>query len=74
MTDAQVTTQVATALLEDPYFYAEHVTVTRRNGVVHLQGSVHDDWDLRIAIRISRKAAGGARIVNELEMNMGGTD
>jgi osmotically-inducible protein OsmY len=70
--DEKLTEQVEAALHSDPFFYDEHVTVTIRNGVVTLQGIVFDDWDLRDALRLSRKVAGVKRVVNELEIKLGG--
>ena len=64
--------QVAAALRSDPFFYDEHVTVTISNGVVTLQGMVFDDWDLRNAMRIARKIPGVRRVVNDLEIKLGG--
>jgi osmotically-inducible protein OsmY len=64
--------QVETVLHDDPYFFGEHVTVTIRNGVATLQGIVFDDWDLRNAIRLSRKVPGVKRVVNDLEIKLGG--
>jgi osmotically-inducible protein OsmY len=64
--------QVETVLHDDPYFYDEHVTVTIRNGVATLQGIVFDDWDLRDAIRLARKVPGVKRVVNDLEIKLGG--
>jgi osmotically-inducible protein OsmY len=64
--------QVETVLHDDPYFYDEHVTVTIRNGVATLQGIVFDDWDLRVAIRLARKVPGVKRVVNDLEIKIGG--
>jgi osmotically-inducible protein OsmY len=59
---------VETALHSAPYFYDGHVTVTVKDGVVHLQGVVFDAWDLQVARRISKKIAGAKRVVNELEI------
>jgi len=70
--DEKLTEQVEAALHSDPFFYDEHVTVTIRNGVVTLQGIVFDDWDLRDALRLSRKVAGVKRVVNDLEIKLGG--
>ena len=70
--DEKLTKQVETTLHSDPLFYDEHVTVTIRDGVVTLQGMVFDDWDLRNAIRLSRKVPGVKRVVNELEIKLGG--
>ena len=64
--------QVEAALRSDPFFYDEHVTVTIKNGVVTLQGIVFDDWDLRNALRIGRKVPGVKRVVNDLEIKLGG--
>ena len=70
--DETIKRQVETALQSDPFFYDEHVTVTIRNGVVTLQGMVFDDWDLRNALRIGRKVPGVKRVVNDLEIKLGG--
>ena len=70
--DETIKRQVETALQSDPFFYDEHVTVTIKNGVVTLQGMVFDDWDLRNALRIGRKVPGVKRVVNDLEIKLGG--
>jgi osmotically-inducible protein OsmY len=64
--------QVEVALAADPYFYSEHVSVTVQNGVATLHGIVFDDWDLRNAMRISRRIPGVKRVVNDLEIKLGG--
>jgi len=69
--DEELTKDVAMALRSDPFFYDEHVTVTVINGIVTLQGMVFDDWDLRIATRISNRVTGVKSVLNELEI--GGT-
>jgi BON domain len=67
--DEVVKTRVETALHDDPYFYDEHVTVTVKNGVVHLQGIVFDAQDMQSVRRIIRKKVSGVkRLVNELEI------
>jgi len=66
--DAVVRRQVETAMESDHYFYADHVMVTVRKGVAFLQGMVFDDWDVRAAIRITKKVTGVKRVVNELEI------
>ena len=43
-----------------------------KNGVLTLHGIVFDDWDLRDALRIARKVAGVQRVVNDLEIKLGG--
>jgi osmotically-inducible protein OsmY len=37
-----------------------------RGGVVVLRGLVFDDWDMRTAIRLSKRVAGVKRVVNQL--------
>jgi osmotically-inducible protein OsmY len=66
--DEEVRKEVETALHSDPFFYDGHVTVTVKDGAVHLQGVVFEDRDLRAARRISKKIAGAKRVVNELEI------
>jgi osmotically-inducible protein OsmY len=67
--DEVVKTRVETALRQDPYFYDGHVTITVKNGVVHLQGMVFDAQDMQDVRRIIRKrVAGVRRLVNELEI------
>jgi osmotically-inducible protein OsmY len=70
--DARLQLQVESALAADPYFLSEHVSVTVRNGIATLHGIVFDDWDLRNAIRISRRIPGVKRVVNDLEIKLGG--
>jgi osmotically-inducible protein OsmY len=71
-TDEQLRARVQAALLSDPYFYDEHVTVSVQNGDVHLRGFVSSDWDLLDAIRIARKAAGQNRVIDNLSIEVGG--
>jgi BON domain len=63
---------VESALRSDPYFYDAHVTVSTENGNVVLQGFVSGPWDLLDAIRIARKAAGNTRVIDDLEILLGG--
>jgi hypothetical protein len=70
--DEDLTKRVETALHDDPYFYDEHVTVTVRNGVATLQRIVFDDWDLRQAMHLAKRIAGVKRVVNDLEIKLGG--
>jgi osmotically-inducible protein OsmY len=60
--------EVETALHSDRFFYDEHVTVSVTNGVVRLDGIVHDYGDLRDAWRISRRVASVKRVDIELEV------
>ena len=70
--DEEVKEQVEQALHTDPYFYDGHVTVTIKDGVVTLSGVVFDEWDLRVAKRIAKRIAGVRRVVNDLEIELGG--
>ena len=70
--DAEVKERVETAMRSDPYFPDEHVTVTIKDGVVTLHGFIYDEWDLRVAMRIARKIPGVKRVVNDLEIELGG--
>ena len=70
--DQQLQNKVEIALRSDPYFLDTHVNVSVRNGSVVLQGFVFSDWDLRDAIRIATKAAGGRRVIDDLTIEIGG--
>lgn len=70
--DEEVMNRVEAALRADAYFYDEHVVVTVKNGVATLHGIVFDDWDLRQAMRLARKIAGVKRVVDDLEIKVGG--
>ena len=70
--DARLAVQVESALAADLYFNSAHVFVTVSNGIATLHGIVFDDWDLRNAIRLSRRIPGVKRVVNDLEIKLGG--
>jgi osmotically-inducible protein OsmY len=70
--DEQLMERVAAALHSDRYLYDKHVTVSLEEGNVVLRGFVTSDWDLLDAIRIANKAAGGRRVVNYVELVVGG--
>ena len=70
--DAEVKQRVETAMHSDPYFYDEHITITIKDGVVTLHGIVFDDWDLRTARRIAKRIPGVKRVINDLEIELGG--
>jgi osmotically-inducible protein OsmY len=54
---------------QDPFFYDGRVTVTVKNGVVHLQGMVFDAQDMQDVRRIIKKRVFGVkRQVHELEI------
>jgi osmotically-inducible protein OsmY len=60
--------QVRAALRADRYLDDEHIDVSVENGVVTLRGLVFDDRDLRSAMRIARKAAGGRLVIDNLSI------
>lgn len=64
--DAAINKQVETAMASDRYFYDYHVSAMTRDGVVVLRGLVFDDWDMRKALRLSKRVPGVKRVVNEL--------
>ncbi|MGO9935037.1 MAG: BON domain-containing protein [Steroidobacteraceae bacterium] len=70
--DSEVKEQVEAALRSDPFFPDEHVTVTIKDGVVTLHGIVFDEWDLRVAKRIAKRIPGVKRVINDLEIKLGG--
>jgi hypothetical protein len=70
--DAEVQRQVETAMRSDRYFDDEHVDVVVKNGVVTLTGIVFDEWDLRMARRIAKRIPGVKRVVNDIELVLGG--
>jgi osmotically-inducible protein OsmY len=70
--DDDLGNRVKTALHMDPYFYDQHVTVSVEKGSVVLGGFVFSAWDLQDALRIARKAAGNTRVVDNLDIQLGG--
>jgi osmotically-inducible protein OsmY len=68
ITDEQLTRQVQETLAEDPWIFADHITVTARGGVIRLEGIVGDTGELFRVLRLCRKIPGARRVVNELEM------
>jgi hypothetical protein len=71
--DEVVTQRVETAFDADKYFYGAQVRVRTRNGVVYLDGSVWDDWDMRSVLRIARHIPGVKRVVNNLDIGPDGS-
>jgi osmotically-inducible protein OsmY len=72
MADKELGERVQGALHADPYFYDEHVSVSVEKHAIVLRGFVFSDWDLRDAIRIAGKAAGGRRVIDDLSIELGG--
>src|SRR5258708_4342065 len=66
--DEDLKNRVKTALHVDPYFDDAHVTVSVEKGSVVLDGFVYNSQDLIDGLRIARKAAGNARVVDNLSI------
>lgn len=66
--DQDIRTRVRAALDSAPYLYAEHITVTSKDGVVTLNGLVGSEWDLRDAIKVSSRVDGVRRVDDDLEI------
>jgi osmotically-inducible protein OsmY len=66
--DEQVTERVERTLTDDPWIYAEHITVSTRNGVVRPEGIVGDTGELFRILRQCRKIPGARRVVSQLEI------
>lgn len=71
--DEELTRRVESAFNADRFFYGTQVTVRAKNGVVYLDGSVWEDWDMRLAIKIARRIPGVKRVVNNLDIGPDGT-
>jgi osmotically-inducible protein OsmY len=66
--DAAMAAKVETAIAKNPYILGDHVTVTVTDGVVRVAGLVRGEVsDLLAILRVARRAAGKARVVNEIE-------
>jgi BON domain len=71
-TDEEVTKQVEAALRANPYVFDSHVSITTKDGVVTLSGMVLDVWDVFTLKRIVRKMAGVKKVVDQLDLELGG--
>jgi|SRR5579871_2093304 len=68
--DEEVTRHLEEVLTNDPWIYAEHVSVTTRNGIVTLEGVVSDTGDLLRMLRLARRIPGARRVVNNIYLNI----
>jgi hypothetical protein len=67
--DEQVNQQVEKRLAKDPWIYAEHLTVTTRDGVVRVEGIVQDIGEWFRILDLARKTPGARRVdTSGLEM------
>jgi len=74
LADEALTAKVVQVLRDDPYVFAEHMSVVTENGIVRLQGIATDAHDLRRALFLARRAAGKRRVLNEIEFIAQNTD
>jgi|HubBroStandDraft_5_1064220.scaffolds.fasta_scaffold491679_1 osmotically-inducible protein OsmY len=68
LSDEAVKARVEAALSSAKFSLLDHVSVSMEKGVVVLQGFVFSAWDLRHAIKIARNAAGGRKVVDDIEI------
>jgi len=72
--DAKLAQAAEAALRDDPYIFADHVTVTVKDGVVSLHGMMFELWDLQLARRRLRRLPGIKAVDDDIELNAGMTD
>jgi osmotically-inducible protein OsmY len=68
VSDQELDKRVEAALERAPYLYAQHITVTSRDGIVTLGGMVENPSDLRDALKISGRVDGVKDLVDDLEI------
>ena len=69
---AELAQRVKAALRADRDISDKHIDVSVEKGKIVLRGFVSDDADRRKALRIARDAADGQKIVDDIELNLGG--
>ena len=74
LADEALTAKVVQVLKDDPYLFADHITVVTEKGVVRLQGVATDAYELHRALYLARRAARGRRVLNEVELIVQVTD
>jgi len=70
--DTVVATHIETTFAADPSVFAEHVTVTVRNGVAILRGVALDYWDVLRMKVLAKKVPGVKRVVDGIDVRQGG--
>lgn len=70
--DEEMTRQVEAALRADPYIFHEHITIATTDGVVILSGIALDYRDVFAMKRLVRKMAGVKRVINDIDVQLGG--
>ena len=74
LADEVLTAKVVQVLKDDPFLFADHISVVTENGVVRLQGIATDLHDLHRALFLARRVAGRRRVLNEVEFIAQNTD
>jgi osmotically-inducible protein OsmY len=74
LADEVLTARVVQVLKDDPFLFADHISVVTENGIVRLQGVATDVHDLHRALFLARRAAGRRRVLNEVEFIAQNTD
>jgi osmotically-inducible protein OsmY len=72
--DALLVAKVEQAMQNDPYLFVAHISVSADNGVVRIEGVVQDPFEMLQIVRMARRIAGKRRVINEIEVAMGGVD
>ena len=72
--DKKIAEAVQAALDADKNIYAKHIFVRADNGVVRLTGYVWEPPELIEATQVAGEVAGVTRVVNDLELQHGGSD
>jgi osmotically-inducible protein OsmY len=72
--DALLVAKVEQAMQNDPFLFVAHISVSADNGVVRIEGVVQDPFEMLQIVRMARRIAGKRRVINEIEVAMGGVD
>jgi len=70
--DDDLVARVDRALRDDPNIYARHIDIDVNRGVVRLSGFVWTSDDLYAARRVASTVPGVTRVVDQLELMVGG--
>jgi osmotically-inducible protein OsmY len=74
VSDGVLVAKVEQAMQNDPYLFVRHISVSADKGVVRLEGVVQDPFEMLQIVRMARRVAGKRRVINEIEVAMGGVD
>jgi len=66
--DEVITAKVVQVLEDDPYVFADHVTVSTHNGIVTVEGIVGDAGERFRILRLCHRIPGTRRVVDALEV------